>query len=557
MSIRAVILVLCLAPTTAGLIGALVPATGWFAHLGRSDFSIQPVMMFFDQPGIWSSIWLSGFTAITATLLSYVLAMFLLASIYRNGRSGVLFRLISPLLSVPHITVAVGFLFLLQPSGWLIRLLSPWLTGWDRPPDLYIIPDDLGIGLIIALTAKELPFLMLMGLSALSQMKVNDTLDQASSLGYGTYSAWLYTVQPQLSGRMRLAVLIVLIFSVSVVDMALVLAPSVPSPLAPRILEWFRDADLDFQFIAAVGAVAQLFLALLCCVIWLLCGRMMHRLIRVLIYHGLRPRVPAWVSQSIKLAVFFVALLPCFLSVLGLMSVTIWGFADIWRFPAPLPDEWGFRAWISSADNMIVAGTNSLIIGLASSCLAVCLVIIWLEQTASRRQSTIESWLYIPLLVPQASFLFGLQIVLIWLRLDGLYITLIWVHMLFVLPYVMLSLSGSWRQFDQRYTELSATLGSSQMKQFFRVKLPILLTPIMTAFAIGFAVSCALYLPTIFASNGRMITLTTEAVTLATSASRQALGVASFLQMILPLFVFLCCDAIIRLRLKPFRYFRH
>ncbi len=557
MSIRAVILVLCLSPTTAGLIGAVIPATGWFAPLGRSDFSIKPVIMFLDQPGIWSSIWLSGFTAITATLLSYVLAMFLLASIYRNGRSGVLFRLISPLLSVPHITVAVGFLFLLQPSGWLIRLLSPWLTGWDRPPDLYIIPDEVGIGLIIALTAKELPFLMLMGLSSLSQIKVNDTLDQASSLGYGTYSGWLYTVQPQLSSRMRLPVLIVLIFSVSVVDMALVLAPSVPAPLAPRILEWFRDADLDFQFIAAVGAVAQLVLALLCCLIWLLSGRMMTRLIRVLIYHGLRPNLSAWMCQTMRLAVFTVALLPCILSVLGLISVTIWGFADIWRFPDSLPDDWGYRAWISSADNMIVAGTNSLIIGLASSCLAVCLVIIWLEQTASRRQSTIESWLYIPLLLPQASFLFGLQIVLIWLRLDGLYITLIWVHMLFVLPYVMLSLSGSWRQFDQRYTELSATLGASQMKQFFRVKLPILLTPIMTAFAIGFAVSCALYLPTVFASNGRMITLTTEAVTLATSASRQALGVASFLQMILPLIVFLCCDAIIRLRLKPFRHFRH
>ena len=46
--------------------------------------------------------------------------------------------------------------------------------------------------------------------------------------------------------------MIVLVFSVSVVDMALVLAPSTPAPLAVRILVWFRDPDLMRQFVAAV-----------------------------------------------------------------------------------------------------------------------------------------------------------------------------------------------------------------------------------------------------------------------------------------------------------------
>ena len=69
----------------------------------------------------------------------------------------------------------------------------------------------------------------------------------------------------------------------------------------------------------------------------------------------------------------------------------------------------------------------------------------------------------------------------------------------------------------KRYTDMAATLGASWIKQFIRIKIPLLLTLIMTAFAIGFSVSCALYLPTIFASNGRMTTLTTEAVTFATS----------------------------------------
>ena len=552
---RFIIIFICLLPITAGLAGAILPATGWFAPLGRYQFSMEPLNLFLEQPGIWSSIWLSIFTALVATLISYVLALFLLARFAYIGRSGILFRLLSPILAVPHITIAVGFLFLLQPSGWFFRLISPWLTGFTRPPDFYLIPDTYGIGLIIALIAKELPFLLLMGLSALSQIRVNEYMDCATSLGYSGHSAWLYTIHPLLARRMRLPVLIVLMFSISVVDMALVLTPSVSLPLAPRILEWFYDADLSYQFIAAVGAVVQLGLAFICSMIWIGSGYIFSQIIRYLTFQGKRGQLNPLFSYGLKQVMLGLAILPCLIAIMGLISVTIWGFANVWRFPALLPDQWGIRAWIYTADIMFIAGANSFIIASFSTFFALVLAIIWLEQSASVHHVRLEKWLYLPLLLPQASFLFGLQILLIWLRLDGHYITLIWVHLLFVFPYVLLSLSAAWRQFDRRYTDMAATLGASRIKQFIRIKIPLLLTPIMSAFAIGFSVSCALYLPTIFASNGRMTTLTTEAVTLATSASRQALGVASVLQMMLPLLIFLICDAVLRWRFRQFRHF--
>ena len=40
--------------------------------------------------------------------------------------------------------------------------------------------------------------------------------------------------------------------------------------------------------------------------------------------------------------------------------------------------------------------------------------------------------------------------------------------------------------------------------------------------AVGFAVSAGLYLPTLFAGGGRFVTLTTEAVTLASGGDRRA-----------------------------------
>jgi len=142
------------------------------------------------------------------------------------------------------------------------------------------------------------------------------------------------------------------------------------------------------------------------------------------------------------------------------------------------------------------------------------------------------------------------------LNIDGVFISILWAHCLFVFPYIMLSLSEHWREFDTDYEDCAAVLGANRWKRFWRVKLPILGVPILISFAIGFAVSAALYLPTIFAGLGRFQTLTTEAVLLASAAGRQTLGVAAFMQMLLPLSIFITADILARMRYRHFSAFR-
>ena len=55
-------------------------------------------------------------------------------------------------------------------------------------------------------------------------------------------------------------------------------------------------------------------------------------------------------------------------------------------------------------------------------------------------------------------------------------------------------------------------LGHSRLRACLRVKWPLLVRPILATFAVGFAVSVAQYLPTLFAGGGRFVTVTTEAV---------------------------------------------
>ena len=104
-----------------------------------------------------------------------------------------------------------------------------------------------------------------------------------------------------------------------------------------------------------------------------------------------------------------------------------------------------------------------------------------------------------------------------------------------------------WRAFDARYARTAASLGASRWRLFWRIKLPILLKPTLIACAVAFAVSVGQYLPTQFAGSGRVATLTTEAVTLASGQDRRVSAVWALLQAALPLLAYALAAALPRL----------
>ena len=71
-----------------------------------------------------------------------------------------------------------------------------------------------------------------------------------------------------------------------------------------------------------------------------------------------------------------------------------------------------------------------------------------------------------------------------------------------------------------------------------RVKWPPLRAALASAMAVGFAVSVAQYLPTLFVGAGRFATVTTEAVTLASGAQRSLTSAYAWLQWLLPVIGF-------------------
>ena len=124
---------------------------------------------------------------------------------------------------------------------------------------------------------------------------------------------------------------------------------------------------------------------------------------------------------------------------------------------------------------------------------------------------------------------------LVRMNLDGTWIALVWSHLLFVFPYVFLSLADPWRSFDLRYRTSALALTGSPLRAFLHVEMPLMLKPALFALAIGFAVSVGQYLPTIFAGGGRFTTLTVEAVTLSSGNDPRVTGIYALMQAALPL----------------------
>ncbi len=543
-------LVLFLAPVVAGLFGTWLPAFGYLPALGGERLSLAPWQALFQDPALASAVRLTLISGLLSTLISLLLVIAFVAAWHGTRFLARLRRLLSPLLAVPHAALAIGLAFLIAPSGWLLRLLSPWATGWTSPPDVALVQDPHGLALTLALVIKEAPFLLLMTLAALEQGNAEERLAVARSLGYGPVTAWLKTVFPAIYPQIRLPVYAVLAFSLSVVDMAMILAPANPPPLAVLILQWFNDPDLGMRFVAAAGASLQLAIVVTAILLWRLAEVLLTALGRRWLTGGGRGgagAAPKTLGGAGMAAVYL-------LSGMSVLAMALWSVTGRWRYPDALPSSWALKSWMREGHGLLLSGGTTLAVGLASALIALVLVLGCLENEQRRGLRPLERglWLlYSPLLVPQVAFLFGAQILAVKAGLDGTWIALIWSHLLFVLPYVFLALADPYRALDERYARSALCLGASANRVWWRVKLPMLLRPILVALAVGFAVSVTQYLPTLFAGSGRFMTLTTEAVSLSAGADRRVIGVYALLQALLPLIAFLAA------LLLPAWLFRH
>lgn len=525
----AITLLAMLGPVLAGLYGTILPAFGHLPAAGQIGPNLNAFRALFDWPGLPDAVRLSLTTGIIATSVSLLIVMLITAGWSGTPAFRALERLLSPLLSVPHAAAAFGLALIIAPSGWIARLFSPWVTGWDTPPDLLIVQDEWGLALTLGMITKEVPFLLLMTLAALGQADATRSVTIAQALGYSRMTGWLKTVFPRVYTQIRLPIYVVLAYAMSVVDVAVILGPNTPTTLSVQIVKWMSDPDLAMRLQAAAGALLQLGLVIGALAFWRIGEIIIGHLGKRWIMTGRRGRADKAISGIAMLMGTTSALM----ILLGIAILATWSVAAQWSFPNALPDAFTMRSWVRHGPGTTDALIETAIIAITVTFIAIILTIGCLEAECryGLKFGKIGTWmLYLPLLIPQIAFLPGLQTLFLNLGASTGRFPVIIAHLIFVLPYVFLSLADPFRAWDNRMGTIAAALGASPDGVLWRVRLPMLLRPILTAMAVGIAVSVGQYLATLLIGGGRVATLTTEALALASGGDRRAIGVYSLMQ---------------------------
>lgn len=499
-------------PILAGLSWFLAPAThsqAWLSALA--------------DPRLSDAVKITVFTAVFSTVLALVIAILATILTYPGAVWGSLRRRLPALLAFPHAAFAIGIALLIAPTGWLARLLATALA-WQAPPQWVTVQDSYGVSLMFALAIKESWFLLWMLAALLGEQSVNQQMIIARSLGYNRTQVWWKILLPQILPKLAWPLMAVFAYGISVVDMALVLGPTTPPTLAVLTWQWLSDPNLTRVAQGTIGALLLVGL--------LLTGVAIARLLwaggqQLTAYPRGRRHTGAatrWLAHTSGILILMLGLIP------GIMLL-LWSLTDTWFFPSPLPVSWTLSNW-ASADMQPLLTT----LWVASSCVALLLplTLIWLEWGPTR----LNLLIYFPLLLPALPLAAAQYSVLLQLQMDGSAVGLIWSHMAWVLPYMLITLAGPYRAFDNRLITTARALGYTRWQACLRVKWPMLLRPILAATAIGFSVSVAQYLPTVFSGAGRFQTVTTEAIALSAGSDRRILAVQASLQMLLPLLAF-------------------
>ena len=516
-------------PLIVGLIGSLLPALGFMPQLAPGN----GFEALFNDARFWPAIWLSVKTGFIATALVLAITVLTLVCAHGTRLWRWLMGLLPPLLAVPHAAMAVGLVFLIAPSGWLVRLVSPALSTWERPPDYWIVPDGGGWSLIIGLLIKEAPFLLLAAAAQLATINVSESLTIGRTLGYAPARCWSRLVLPRLYKRIRLTLLIILAFNLSVVDMAILLGPGNPPTFSVFLLSLVNQPESR-----AAASAGALILALLVLASFVLVFIIEWCVAQI----ALRRRESGQRGQA--LAVFRslgkgIVVSVVLMSILSMLMLVLWSFTQRWRFPDTLPSKWTLNTWLNRTDLLTEPLFCTLLFGLFTLVSVVVAAIAWLECERRSKVPRMDWMWYIPLLIPQVTLLFGWQAAALYANVDGVWLTVAYAHWVYAMPYAVLILAVAWRELDPVWSHAAGVLGAGYWKILFRVRLPLLIKPIMQAAAVALAVSVAQYLPTLLLGAGRHQTLAIELVTSFGGVDRRVIATLAALQSILPLIAFI------------------
>jgi putative thiamine transport system permease protein len=181
---------------------------------------------------------------------------------------------------------------------------------------------------------------------------------------------------------------------------------------------------------------------------------------------------------------------------------------------------------------------NSIMIALISSVLGVAITLLALELQRQRKHYMADHYWLLAILLPQLSMVYGWQIA--HSSMAGSYQAawIILAHLPFTFAYSYLVLRGPFQSLDRHYELVAASFGYRYWQQWWQVRIVLLRPALLIAWAMAFSVSIAQYIPTLMIGAGRVATITTEAVAVASGNEQSITALYMLVQSALPFLAF-------------------
>ncbi len=528
----AIITFLILCPLFYGIGGVVAGSLGYFPNVSN-DLSFHFFEEIIELPGIKKSIYLTLFVGFVSTFISLLLSQIILSKLYDTKFYKYIFKIIAPLIAFPHVIMAVGISYLFSSSGLVFRLYHSYILDHDRPQNTNLFPDDFGFFLILGLILKETPFFLLMSINSLSQFSAKNFFDIGKTFHEIKFNSWLFFIFPQIYNKLKVCIIIVIIYSASVVDMAFILAPSTPSTISIRIIDLFQTPDLNNLAIASCLSIFQFLLILLIIALWFFFEYLFKQNFLFKYYLKIFPKV----NKVIENILYLVSIKMLFISFLCIFLSCLWSISKTWYFPNLMPTEFTTENYQFFFQHFYSTIFNTILIAIIVSILSCSLMLIFLEITEqiNFKSQLLEFIFFLPILIPDLSFLLGINTFLLQNNFSGNIWCLIWIECLYILPYSYLILMPAYRGINKNYINNAKIFQKSNLNIFFSVKILLIIKTIFLVLGIGFIISIALYTPVYFVGDNQISTLSIEIVNLSFSADRKTLGVSTVLQITLPL----------------------
>ena len=188
------------------------------------------------------SISITFFNNIIATILAVIIAFLITNYLYNKKFFKSSFLII--LISFPHISYCIGITYLFATSGFFARLFA-FFYGNNIPFISERGDASSSLIYIIGLALREVPFLVLIGLSVLKKINAMQIQKQVLVLGHSSLSALLCCIFPIWLKSMGLPILIIVTFCFSNYEFSSILGPQFPHMINVKIIESWYSTNFD------------------------------------------------------------------------------------------------------------------------------------------------------------------------------------------------------------------------------------------------------------------------------------------------------------------------